>query len=131
MCQFIQQVDIDLWHEFHEQLSSIMINYSVHIMLYVQGVLVAGGAAWWATPARPGPPQARIMLTAFWVNNKKVVQTISASVYSLIKFVLVCTGIKDALYQEGGEYRCVGARAPDLMRLKELKRVTLKVTGKL
>ncbi|XP_026738346.1 uncharacterized protein LOC113501416 [Trichoplusia ni] len=38
-------------------------------------------------------------------------------------------GIKDALYQEGGEYRCVGARAPDLMRLRELKRVTLKVTG--
>ncbi|KAL4707555.1 hypothetical protein ACJJTC_000307 [Scirpophaga incertulas] len=38
-------------------------------------------------------------------------------------------GIKDALYQEGGEYRCVGARAPDLRRLKELKRVTLKVTG--
>ncbi|CAB3236667.1 unnamed protein product [Arctia plantaginis] len=38
-------------------------------------------------------------------------------------------GIKDALYQEGGEYRCVGARGPDLMRLRELKRVTLKVTG--
>ncbi|XP_053620805.1 uncharacterized protein tei [Plodia interpunctella] len=38
-------------------------------------------------------------------------------------------GIKDALYQEGGEYRCVGARAPDLKRLKELKRVTLRVTG--
>ncbi|XP_028171150.1 uncharacterized protein LOC114360314 [Ostrinia furnacalis] len=38
-------------------------------------------------------------------------------------------GIKDALYQEGGEYRCIGARAPDLKRLKELKRVTLKVTG--
>ncbi|RVE51308.1 hypothetical protein evm_003988 [Chilo suppressalis] len=38
-------------------------------------------------------------------------------------------GIKDALYQEGGEYRCVGARAPDLKRLRELKRVTLKVTG--
>ncbi|XP_050357946.1 uncharacterized protein LOC126778446 isoform X2 [Nymphalis io] len=38
-------------------------------------------------------------------------------------------GIKEALYEEGGEYRCVGARAPDLKRLKELKRVTLKVTG--
>nr|XP_012543787.2 uncharacterized protein LOC101742772 [Bombyx mori]XP_012543788.2 uncharacterized protein LOC101742772 [Bombyx mori] len=38
-------------------------------------------------------------------------------------------GIKEALYQEGGEYRCVGARAPDLMRLRELKRVTLRVTG--
>nr|XP_049707702.1 uncharacterized protein LOC110383089 isoform X2 [Helicoverpa armigera] len=38
-------------------------------------------------------------------------------------------GIKEAMYQEGGEYRCVGARAPDLTRLRELKRVTLKVTG--
>ncbi|KAJ2939050.1 hypothetical protein O0L34_g10239 [Tuta absoluta] len=38
-------------------------------------------------------------------------------------------GIKDAMYQEGGEYRCIGARAPDLNRLKELKRVTLRVTG--
>ncbi|XP_049881962.1 uncharacterized protein LOC126377986 [Pectinophora gossypiella] len=38
-------------------------------------------------------------------------------------------GIKDALYQEGGEYRCVGARAPELARLRELKRVTLRVTG--
>lgn len=42
-----------------------------------------------------------------------------------------CPGIKDALYQEDGEYRCVGARGPDLMRLRELKRVTLKVTGEL
>ncbi|XP_045780878.1 uncharacterized protein LOC123877973 [Maniola jurtina] len=38
-------------------------------------------------------------------------------------------GIKEALYEEGGEYRCVGARAPDLKRLRELKRVTLRVTG--
>ncbi|XP_060808036.1 uncharacterized protein LOC106130394 [Amyelois transitella] len=38
-------------------------------------------------------------------------------------------GIKDALYQEGGEYRCIGARAPDLKRLRELKRITLRVTG--
>ncbi|CAH2235190.1 jg10442 [Pararge aegeria aegeria] len=33
------------------------------------------------------------------------------------------------MYEEGGEYRCVGARAPDLKRLRELKRVTLRVTG--
>ncbi|KAM3968608.1 LOW QUALITY PROTEIN: uncharacterized protein ACR2FA_012085 [Aphomia sociella] len=38
-------------------------------------------------------------------------------------------GIKDALYQEGGEYRCVGTRTSDIKRLKELKRVTLRVTG--
>ncbi|XP_041985667.1 uncharacterized protein LOC121737980 isoform X2 [Aricia agestis] len=38
-------------------------------------------------------------------------------------------GIKEAVYEEGGEYRCVGARAPDLQRLRELKRVTLAVTG--
>ncbi|KAG7295407.1 hypothetical protein JYU34_022466, partial [Plutella xylostella] len=38
-------------------------------------------------------------------------------------------GIKEALYQEGGEYRCIGAKAPDLARLRELKRVTLRVTG--
>ncbi|XP_063543533.1 uncharacterized protein LOC134751910 [Cydia strobilella] len=38
-------------------------------------------------------------------------------------------GIKEALYQEGGEYRCVGARGSDLARLQELKRVTLRVTG--
>ncbi|CAH0718333.1 unnamed protein product, partial [Brenthis ino] len=38
-------------------------------------------------------------------------------------------GIKEAMYEEGGEYRCVGARAPDLKRLRELKRVTLRVTG--
>ncbi|KOB74518.1 Uncharacterized protein OBRU01_06949, partial [Operophtera brumata] len=49
--------------------------------------------------------------------------------YSSIGYYLNVIRIKDALYQEGGEYRCVGARGPDLMRLRELKRVTLKVTG--
>ncbi|XP_072933770.1 uncharacterized protein tei [Epargyreus clarus] len=38
-------------------------------------------------------------------------------------------GINSALYEEGGEYRCVGARAPERQRLRELKRVTLRVTG--
>ncbi|KAI8433909.1 hypothetical protein MSG28_015835 [Choristoneura fumiferana] len=40
-------------------------------------------------------------------------------------------GIKEALYQEGGEYRCVGARGADMARLRELKRVTLRVTGEI
>ncbi|OWR45183.1 hypothetical protein KGM_211823 [Danaus plexippus plexippus] len=43
--------------------------------------------------------------------------------------VLDDTGVKDALYEEAGEYRCIGARAPDMKVLRELKRVTLKVTG--
>ncbi|XP_068624313.1 uncharacterized protein tei [Battus philenor] len=38
-------------------------------------------------------------------------------------------GIRGALYQEAGEYRCVGARGADLQRLRDLKRVTLRVTG--
>lgn len=96
----------------------------------VQAVWVAGGAASWATPASPGLRRARIMLTASWVNYQvKFTTYIRGPTVSPITLILLCTGIKDALYQEGGEYRCVGARAPDLMRLKELKRVTLKVTG--
>ncbi|CAG4996139.1 unnamed protein product [Parnassius apollo] len=38
-------------------------------------------------------------------------------------------GIRGALYQEAGEYRCVGARGADLQRMRDLKRVTLRVTG--
>ncbi|CAH2061686.1 unnamed protein product, partial [Iphiclides podalirius] len=38
-------------------------------------------------------------------------------------------GIRGALYQEAGEYRCVGTRGNDLQRLRDLKRVTLRVTG--
>ncbi|GBP87578.1 hypothetical protein EVAR_65199_1 [Eumeta japonica] len=43
--------------------------------------------------------------------------------------IINCEGVKGVLYEEGGEYRCVGARPPDLHRLRELKRVTLRVTG--
>ncbi|XP_045507681.1 uncharacterized protein LOC123703647 [Colias croceus] len=38
-------------------------------------------------------------------------------------------GIAEAMWEEGGEYRCVGARAAERERLRELKRVTLSVTG--
>ncbi|XP_045529462.1 uncharacterized protein LOC123717496 [Pieris brassicae] len=38
-------------------------------------------------------------------------------------------GISEAMWEEGGEYRCVGARASERARLRELKRVTLSVTG--
>ncbi|XP_045540656.1 uncharacterized protein LOC106711031 [Papilio machaon] len=38
-------------------------------------------------------------------------------------------GIRGALYQEAGEYRCIGARGADMQRLRDLKRVTLRVTG--